>query len=118
KEVAEIPVAVEDEVWKSSITGTGMHDIVFTVNIFTSVEKINLSPANFNGIENVEEIADSDAFRYIAGISYDYDYAAAVLLNEMNQAGFNDAVVIALSNGKIIPVLKAVIMTKDKFPER
>ena len=78
--------------------------IVFRIQIFTSKERVFLAPANFNGMENVEEYQDEGLYKYVVELTYDYDYAKTVLLNEVRNNGYKDAFIVAFREGKRIPV--------------
>ena len=66
------------------------------VQIATSSTKIEIKPENFNGLQNVTEIAGQDLLRYAAG-NFD-DYASAANFRKEIESVFPDAFVIAIKN--------------------
>ena len=97
----------------------GIHDvelnsgdtIVFRVQVTSSVKSIKVSPDNFKGLVGVKEF-------YIDG-SYKYTFAKAYTFEEIVKyqkeikAQYPDAFIIALKNGKKIPVNDAIKQTKN-----
>ena len=56
---------------------------VYRIELLVSKEPIYLAPANFKGLENVEEYYENGMFFYTSGYSLDYSYARDVLLNQI-----------------------------------
>jgi len=81
--------------------------VIFKVQIVAAGEPIYLTPVNFKGIENVEEYKHGGMYKYVVGYSRSYDYASAVLLNEVKRKGFKKAFIVAFKNGKRIPLSEA-----------
>ena len=84
----------------------GLEGLVFKVQIATSAKKMELVPANFNGLEPVD--------MYEAGSLYRYTYGKAVsreesddLLKKARDAGFSDAFVVAFLKGERISMKDA-----------
>ncbi|MCH8318863.1 MAG: thrombospondin type 3 repeat-containing protein [Bacteroidetes bacterium] len=85
-------------------------EIIFKVQIRASRMPIFLAPANFNGLEDVEEYIDVGEYKYkyTAGAASDFDYANAVLKTQIRNKGFTGAFIIAFKNGKKISVKEAL----------
>ena len=81
--------------------------IEFKIQIFASQDPIYIVPANFKGLENVEEYIDEGLYKYTFGIAEDFEYSRDVLLNQMKRLGYQDAFVVAFINGKRTSILKA-----------
>ncbi len=82
--------------------------IIYKVQVFASKNPVYLTPVNFKGIENVEEYQHEGLYKYLVGYSEDYDYAAAVLLYEIKQEGFDQAFIVAFKNGRRITIEEAL----------
>ena len=83
----------------------------FLVQIASSKKAITLKKERFKGLEHVEELRINDSYKYVVGrkTSYRevYEYSKTV------KNYFPDAFIIALRNGKIIPVREALKEIKD-----
>jgi len=86
-------------------------EIVFMVQIATSLPKIEITPENFNGLKNVVEINSQDQFKYAAGRFADYH--AAVKYRKELETVFPDAFVIAVKGNKILPLQQAMEQKKE-----
>ncbi len=78
----------------------------YSVQIVTSLNKKELSPENFKGVEGVEFYQDGGVYKYIVGRT-DNVKAADALKQKMRQTGFRDAFVVALADGKRITLAEA-----------
>ncbi|HIA37738.1 MAG TPA: hypothetical protein EYN89_13645 [Flavobacteriales bacterium] len=81
--------------------------VEFKIQIFASQDPIYIVPANFKGLENIEEYKDEGLYKYTFGIAEDFEYSRDVLLNQMKRLGYQDAFVVAFINGKRRSILKA-----------
>lgn len=81
--------------------------LVFKIQIYASKDPIYLVPANFKGIDNIEEYEDAGLFKYTYGGVADFGYASDVLLNQVRRIGYKDAFVVAFLNNKRISLEKA-----------
>lgn len=81
-------------------------DVYFSVQIATSTEKRDTSPQYFNDVDNVRFYQHSGLFKYIVGRTTSLEEAKSILY-EMKQAGFRDAFIIAMADGKRITIAKA-----------
>jgi len=77
---------------------------VYRIELLVSKEPIYLAPANFKGLENVEEHYENGMFFYTSGYSLDYSYARDVLLNQIKHLGYKAPNIIALRNNKKTPL--------------
>ena len=71
---------------------------VYRIELLVSKEPVYLAPANFKGLENVEEHYDNGLFLYTSGYSNDYSYARDVLLNQIIKMGFQNPSISAFKN--------------------
>ena len=78
----------------------------YTVQVATSALKKELKPENFKGQEGVELYEDQGFYKYIIGRVYTLKEAHEIK-QKLKKAGFKDAFVIALSEGKRIPLEEA-----------
>ena len=86
--------------------------VAFKIQIYISKDPIYLAPANFKGLENVEEYMDGGLYKYTSGESSDLDYANNVLLNDLRGVGFRDAFVVAFYKNKRITLERAMEILK------
>jgi N-acetylmuramoyl-L-alanine amidase len=87
-------------------------EIIFMVQITSSLSKTELRPENFNGLRDVVEIPVEDRFKYATG-SFS-DYADAVGYRKKIEADYPGAFVIAVKNNKILPLPQALEQLKNK----
>lgn len=78
----------------------------FMVQIATSASKRPLTPANFNGLQDVFEIESDNQFKYAAG-SFD-NYSQAAEYRKKIESLYPDAFIIAVRNNKILPLQDAL----------
>jgi len=78
--------------------------IEFKIQLIKSKEPIYMAPVNFYGIENINEYKEGNKYIYVSGSTNDYDYARDVLLSDFKRNGFDNAYIVAFSNGEKIPV--------------
>lgn len=81
-------------------------DVYYTVQIITSGLKKELKPENFMGVEGVSYYEDKGLYKYVVGQSSTLEGAEA-LRQKMKNAGFKDAFVVALANGKRVSLDEA-----------
>jgi N-acetylmuramoyl-L-alanine amidase len=86
-------------------------DIEFMVQISSSKNPIPLNSEYFKGLKNIEELMTGDGYKYAVGRKPSYikiqEYSKIV------KNYFPDAFIIALRNGKIIPLKEALKEIKD-----
>jgi len=90
----------------------GALNIVFKVQISSSSKPIDLSPANFKGVENVKEYLDGGLYKYTVGQTPDIEVANA-LQAELRKKGFKEAFTIAFKNRERISVKQALELLKE-----
>jgi N-acetylmuramoyl-L-alanine amidase len=77
--------------------------IVYKVQIASSDKKIPLSSDKFKGVEKPAEYEDKGIYKYTAGEFAKQDDAVR-LQSQLRKSGFKDAFVIAMQDGKRIPL--------------
>lgn len=96
-------VIINKEKSKESLKET---DIQFKVQIAASTKKMNLDPSNFKGLKNIQLEDSGSIYKYFYGQTSDYEEVKK-LLSEAKSKGYNSAFIIALKNGKSIPLKDA-----------
>lgn len=89
-------------------------DIIFMVQISAMPKNKPMSQSQLTGIEKITKIEESERIKYGAG-SFSI-YEDAVKYRRTLTLGFPDAFVIAVRNGKIIPLKDAIEAKKTKQP--
>lgn len=89
-------------------------DVLFMVQISAMPKNKPMSQSQLKGIEKITRIEESERIRYGAG-SFSI-YEDAVKYRRTLTLGFPDAFVIAVRNGKIIPLKEAIEANKTKQP--
>jgi N-acetylmuramoyl-L-alanine amidase len=87
------------------------NDIRFKVQVTASRNSIPLSSEYFKGLPNVEEFLVEDMYKYAVGNSN--RYKDIVEYSQTVKKYFPDAFIIALKNGRIIPVNEAIEEQKN-----
>lgn len=80
---------------------------VYKVQIAASSKKMDLDPSNFKGLKNIEIEDTGSINKYFYGATSDYEDVKKYL-TEAKSKGYNSAFIIALKNGKLIPLKDAV----------
>ncbi len=94
---------VDKSLPKSESTG-----VVFKVQIAAANKKLELIPANFKGLKNVQVTTDNGQFyKYTYGETSDYEVAKKNL-EEAKSKGYTSAYLIAFKDGKKITVQEAL----------
>ena len=86
-------------------TNTGTKP-VYKIQISTSSKKVELSPVNFNGLNNIGLYEDKKIYKYTYGEFSTVDDANAAL-PLVRSKGYKDAFVVAFINGERISLTKA-----------
>lgn len=81
--------------------------IVFSIQISSSRSKISTDPSSFKGQENVTVVEDGRWFKYLTG--RELNYKDALIRCLIIKKDFPDAFVVAVKNGKLIPLNEAII---------
>jgi N-acetylmuramoyl-L-alanine amidase len=77
--------------------------IIYKVQIASSDKKINLDSDKFKGVEKPGEYIDKGIYKYTSGECKTHNEALK-LQNTLRNNGFKDAFVIAIQDGKRIPL--------------
>jgi N-acetylmuramoyl-L-alanine amidase len=85
--------------------------VVFKVQIATSSSKLELVPENFKGVENVSIYKAGGLFRYTVGKENNMSEANLLQLR-LRAKGFEDAFIVAFSDGIRIPISEAISLQK------
>jgi N-acetylmuramoyl-L-alanine amidase len=95
----------------SDSDSSSVKPVEFFVQIASSKKSIPLKKGSFKGLEHVEELKINDSYKYVVGrkTSYREVYEYSKIVKNY----FPDAFIIALRNGKIIPVREAIKEIKD-----
>ena len=104
KETVKVEDVIKKESKKEISNESGL---VFKVQIAASSKKIDLDPSNFKGLKNIEIEETGTINKYFYGATSDYEEAKKHL-TEAKSKGYNSAFIIALKNGKSIPLKDAV----------
>ncbi len=91
---------------------TSETDILFKVQLAYSSKKIDTTPENFQGIENVECVEDGNYYRYFTGKSKSFEEIAK-LQKEICKI-IPEAYIIAVNKGKLITVKDAMELLNNK----
>ena len=86
-------------------------EIVFKVQVLSSGTPLSSNSPQFKGQKNVWEYKDGGLYKYTIGNKGDLQSASA-LQSGLREKGFSGAFVVALQNGKRIPVRKALKLLK------
>ncbi len=81
--------------------------IVFSVQLASSRNKIASDPSSFKGYRGVRVQEDGRWYKYIYGVEFEY-YDALDLCNECKK-DFPDAFVVAIRDGRMIPISEALV---------
>ncbi|MCU0455988.1 MAG: N-acetylmuramoyl-L-alanine amidase [Bacteroidales bacterium] len=103
---------VQNTVTAAKTSSIPSGSIIFTVQVAASSTRKDVSPENFRGIEDVNEVRTGERYRYVTGI-FD-DYTDAVSYRKKIEAMYPDAFVIALQNNKMLPLQQALENKRKK----
>ena len=81
--------------------------VIFKVQLSASSKKIDLTPTNFKGLQNISISGDTNLYRYMYGETTNYEKAKQ-LLQEAKAKGYTSAFLIAFKNGKKIDLKEAL----------
>lgn len=76
---------------------------IYYVQILSTRKYIVLNPENFNGLEGVSKITEDGFFKYRYGQSESLEEISE-FLKKSKEKGYNDAFIVAYSDGKKIPL--------------
>ena len=85
--------------------------IIYRVQIMSSLKQLGTLPENFKGMKGIEELNLDGSYKYTFGKSYTFEEITKIQKEVKVQ--YPDAFVIAIKNGKKIPVNEAIKQTKN-----
>jgi N-acetylmuramoyl-L-alanine amidase len=103
KPVVVKPVEIKPEEPKQVASS----EVVFKVQLSATGKKLELTPANFKGLNNVSVISEGTLYKYSYGETSDYN-TAKQNLQEAKSKGFTTAYLVAYKDGKRITVQEAL----------
>jgi len=99
---------IEKPVERNPVPTVEISDIVFKVQISATSRKIDTTPNNFKGLDDISVISDNGTlFKYMYGETKDYN-TAKKNLEEARSKGFSSAYITAFKNGKKITIQEAL----------
>jgi len=104
KETVKVEEVIKKDPKKEISNESGL---VFKVQIAASSKKMDLDPSNFKGLKNIEIEETGTINKYFYGTSFNYEETKKYL-TEAKLKGYNSAFIVALKNGKSIPLKDAV----------
>jgi len=96
---------------KKAAVADGSDELVYKIQIVSSRKPIPLKPENFKGLKNVGEYAEKGMYKYTVGNLKEYK-TAVKMQSKIRSSAYDQAFIIALHNGKRIPVSKALELSK------
>jgi N-acetylmuramoyl-L-alanine amidase len=97
---------------KEPISDSSSDIVTFAVQIASSVKRIEITPENFKGINNVREIFADNRYKYATGSFTDYQ--ETVNYWRKIRGIIPDAFVIALQGNKVLPLEEAKKLIQQK----
>lgn len=108
KEVVKEDEVVKKETKKDKLNETDNDSgVVFKIQIAASSKKMDLEPSNFKGLKNIDIENTGTIYKYFYEHTSDYEVAKN-LLADAKAKGYTSAFIIAIKNGKSIPLKDAV----------
>ncbi|MFM9824640.1 N-acetylmuramoyl-L-alanine amidase [Flavobacterium sp.] len=92
---------------KEPILKEELKGIIFKVQLSASVKKLELTPKNFKGLDEVSISQTNSLYKYMYGETSDYE-KAKILLKEAKSKGYKSAYLIAFKEGKSISIKEAL----------
>lgn len=102
----KLPPAKQPEP-KPEVPAASAGNVVFKVQLAVSSTKLDLTPANFNGLGSVSMIMAGNMYKYMYGQTNDYTEARR-LQGEAKSKGYGSAFVVAFVDGKKVTVDEAI----------
>ncbi|MEO4005177.1 N-acetylmuramoyl-L-alanine amidase [Flavobacterium sp. CAU 1735] len=98
---------VTKEIKKEIKSVASSKGVVFKVQISASGKKLDLTPSNFKGLNNISMEEDKAIIKYYYGQVKEHSEAKE-LLNEAKEKGFTSAFIVAFKDGKKISIQEAL----------
>ncbi len=98
---------VTKEIKKEIKSVASAKGVVFKVQISASGKKLDLTPSNFKGLNNISMEEDKTIIKYYYGQVKAHSEAKE-LLNEAKEKGFTSAFIVAFKDGKKISIQEAL----------
>jgi N-acetylmuramoyl-L-alanine amidase len=92
---------------KKTANSTSTAKFAFKVQISASTKKLETVSSNFKGLKNVSAEKENTVYKYYYGNTSDYNEAKS-LLKEAKDKGYASSFIIALKNGKKVPISEAI----------
>ncbi len=102
---SKLIVAIPKE--KKAVLNVNTNEIVFKVQLSASTKKTELISSNFKGLDNVEMVSEGKLYKYLYGVTSDYDEAKKLLVQAKSK-GYKSAYLIAYKNGDKISIKEAL----------
>jgi len=104
--IVEKPVEKKPEI--KSEPKPAYSNIVFKVQISASSKKLDTTPENFKGLDDISVISDNGSlYKYMYGETADYN-TAKQNLQEARSKGYSGAYLVAFKDGRKIPIQEAL----------
>ncbi len=104
--VDDEPASVPDTTPETELAPTQSDQIIFSIQLASSKNKIATEPASFKGYEQVMVIQDGRWFKYLLG--KENSYHSALERCKTIKSDYPDAFVVASKGGKIVPLSEAL----------
>lgn len=92
---------------KKSDTSLNSKGVLYKVQLSASTKKLELSPKNFKGLDNISISNGGNLYKYMYGQTSNYEEAKK-LLQEAKSKGYSSAYLIAFKEGKSISIQEAL----------
>lgn len=99
-------ILTEDSLTEQPQTSNKKEDIEFSIQISASKSPLSTNSSFFKGLKNIETFRSSTGYKYAVGRKK--TYSEIIEYSKVVKNYFPDAFIIALRNGKIIPLKEAL----------
>src|SRR5690606_3606283 len=87
--------------------------VIFKVQLAASSTKLDLTPANFNGLSAISVLMAGNIYKYMYGQTGDYNEAKR-LQGEAKSKGYGSAFVVAFNDGKKVTIDEALKLQQQQ----